>query len=89
MEEVEPAIDELAPGAVRAFQGLGARPNGKAYQSDSSMLVEGETVKKSALQWKLRFDRFDGKQPTKEELVVGQENVFKAFEGGGSSLRKK
>jgi len=53
------------------------------------MQVEGEAVKKNALQWKLRFDRFDGKQPTKEQSCAGQENAFKPFEGSGSSLRKK
>uniref|UniRef100_A0A6U2G3B6 Ubiquitin fusion degradation protein n=2 Tax=Hemiselmis andersenii TaxID=464988 RepID=A0A6U2G3B6_HEMAN len=84
-EEAEPEMDS---GGLKAFQGLGARPNGKAVQSDSSMLVDDAPAeKKSALQWKLRFDRFNGKQPSKDESCGGAEQGFKAFEGAGTSIR--
>jgi len=68
------------------FAGLGARPNGKSVQSDASMDVDSTVPeKRSALQWKLRFERHDGIQPTKDEAEA--KDGFAAFKGAGQSLR--
>lgn len=90
-EEAEP--EHVANGAARSFRGLGFRPNGKSVQSDSDMIVDEKPVeKKSALQWKLRFDRFGGKQPACKTDVMDTDAAggsnFKAFEGGGKTIRQ-
>jgi len=87
-EEAEPEHDL---GGPKAFRGLGARPNGKSVTSDSSMQVDdGPVEKKPALQWKLRFERYGGKQPCKaeEQEKMDVEGNFRAFEGGGKTIRQ-
>jgi len=67
-DDMEKAEDEEPAGAKsKAFVGTGARPNGKAVSvepGESAMQVDGPPpVKKDALQWKLRFPRYNGIQP--------------------------
>ena len=90
MPEVEP---ELADGTVKAFSGAGARPNGKAVDGTAGMDIDSastvSSTPKSALQWKLRFERFGGYQPdlAKKGGDDGTGNGFQAFKGGGQSLK--
>jgi len=90
MPEAEP---ELSTDGVKAFSGAGARPNGKAVQGggdDTMQLDATNNAPKNALQWKLRFERFGGKQPdfTKKGDDGGEDAPnFKAFGGGGQTLK--
>merc|ERR1712216_926446 len=83
MPEVEPG---LATDGVKAFSGAGARPNGKAVDNgDAAMQLDSTSLgqeHKSALQWKLRFERFGGCQPDRSKKEAGDES-FQAFQGGG------
>ncbi len=50
---------------------------------------DGPVEKKPALQWKLRFDRYNGKQPCKGNGADSKDEAgFKAFEGSGKTIRK-
>jgi len=89
MPEAEP---DLGTESVKAFSGSGARPNGKAVEGgETSMQIDGAATAKSqapksALQWKLRFERFDGKQPDHSKKEGGDDS-FQAFKGGGQTLK--
>jgi len=84
--EDEPALDTDKP---RAFVGAAARPNGKAVDpAQTPKAPDPAAGKKSALQMRLRFDRFDGEQPCHAAAKGGGGGGFEAFKGAGQSVRK-
>lgn len=87
MTDEEP---RLVTDGIKAFTGAGARPNGKAVDApDAAMQLDAtkNVAPKSALQWKLRFDRYGGVQPNLSDNGNQDQPKVEAFKGAGKTLR--